>query len=85
MESIINDYISRELINREDLLPLRNDTPLIETGILDSLGLLSLLVFLEEQFHIWVDDYEVIPENFHTVDAICAYIRSHQGELEAPQ
>ncbi len=47
MESIINDYISRELINRQELLPLRNDTPLIESGILDSLALLSLLVFLE--------------------------------------
>jgi acyl carrier protein len=83
MESIVNDYVSRELINRQELLPLRNDTPLIESGILDSLGLLSLLVFLEKQFNISVDDYEIIPENFNTINAICAYIRSHQASQVA--
>lgn len=84
MESIINDYISRELINRQELLPLRSDTPLIESGILDSLALLSLLVFLENQFNISVDDFEVIPENFNTIDAICTYIRTRQ-ELQMAQ
>ena len=80
MESIINAYISRELVNRPELLPLRNDTPLLESGILDSLALLALLIFLEEQFAISMDEFEVIPENFSTIDAICAYIRSLQGK-----
>jgi acyl carrier protein len=78
VESVVNAYISGELLNRPELLPLKHDTPLLESGILDSLALLSLLVFLEEQFGISVDDFEVIPENFETVDAICAYIRSRQ-------
>ncbi len=78
MESIIIDYVSRELVNHPDLLPLRNDTPLLESGILDSLALLSLLVFLEKEFNISVDDFEVIPENFNTVESICTYIRSRQ-------
>lgn len=78
MESVINVYISRELVSRPDLLPLQNDTPLLESGILDSLALLKLLLFLEEEFNVAVDDFEVIPENFNTVDAICAYVRSRQ-------
>ena len=78
MESVINAYISRDLVSKPELLPLKNDTPLLECGILDSLALLSLLVFLEEEFNIPVDDYEVIPENFNTIDAICAYVRSRQ-------
>lgn len=78
MESAINTYITRELVSRSELLPLKNDTMLLECGILDSLALLSLLGFLEENFNISVDDYEVIPENFNTIDAICAYVRSRQ-------
>jgi acyl carrier protein len=79
VETIVNDYISRELINKQEMLPLRNDTPLIESGILDSLALLRLLVFLEESFNVQVDDFDFIPDNFNTVDAICAYIRAQQG------
>lgn len=79
MESKINDYISRELINKQELLPLSNDTPLLESGILDSLALLRLLVFLEEEYHIQVDDFDFIPDHFNSVDAICAYIRSQPG------
>ena len=78
MESLIKDYISRELAGRPELLPLQNDTPLLETGILDSLALLRLLVFLEDNFGAQVDDFDIIPENFNTIDAICAYVRSQQ-------
>lgn len=78
MESILKDYISRELDGRPELLPLQDDTPLLESGILDSLALLRLLVFLENEFNVQVDDFELIPENFNTIDAICIYIRSQQ-------
>ena len=42
MESVINDYISREIVQDPALLPLSNDTSLLEGGILDSLSLLRL-------------------------------------------
>lgn len=78
MESIINAYIKDELISRPELLPLKNDTSLLESGILDSLALLKFLVFLEKEFGILVDDFDLIPDNFNTIDTICAYVRSHQ-------
>lgn len=76
MEAIINDYISREFVQDSSLLPLGNATPLLETGILDSLALLRLVVFVQEQFGIVMDDLELVPENFASVDAICSYLRS---------
>ena len=79
MEFVIITYISRELIREPGKLPLKNDTSLLESGILDSLSLLKLLVFLEEEFKVPVDEFELIPENFNTVNAICAYIRSWQA------
>jgi len=83
MEAIINEYIARELVNDPKLLPLQNDTQLVESGILDSLSLLKLLVFLEEQFGILVDEFEVLPENFASVEALCTYVRARQHVQES--
>jgi 2-hydroxymuconate-semialdehyde hydrolase len=79
LEAVINDYISRELVQDATLLPLGNATPLLETGILDSLSLLRLVMFIQEQFGIAVDDLDLVPAHFASVDTICAYLRSGAG------
>jgi acyl carrier protein len=78
VETVINDYVSRELVQDPALLPLADDTSLLETGILDSLGLLRLVVFLEERFGISMGDTDLLPENFASVNAICAYVRARE-------
>lgn len=84
MESVVNDYISRELVQDPARLPLANDTQLLDSGILDSLSLLRLVVFLEGRFGISVGEGDLLPQNFASVDTICAYIRAHQpGKREA--
>jgi len=84
VETIINDYISRELVQEPGLLPLANDTSLIESGILDSLSLLRLVVFLQDRFQLTVDETDLLPENFDSVNAICAYLRAREpGRQEA--
>ena len=84
METVINDYISRELIQDPALLPLADETPLLDSGILDSLTLLRLVVFLEERFGITMGDADLLPENFASVNTICAYLRAREpGKQEA--
>jgi acyl carrier protein len=84
VETVINDYISRELVQDPALLPLTDETSLMESGILDSLSLLRLVVFLEERFGIMVGDADLLPENFSSVNAICAYLRARDpGKQEA--
>ena len=78
MESVVNDYISREIVQDPALLPLSNETSLLEGGILDSLSLLRLVVFLEGRFKITVGETDLIPENFDSVNAICAYLRTRE-------
>ena len=80
MDAVIKDYISRELVRDPAVLPIENSTPLLDSGILDSLSLLRLVVFLQEQFGMVMDDLDVVPEHFATVDAICAYLRSRGCE-----
>ncbi|HUB39506.1 MAG TPA: acyl carrier protein [Streptosporangiaceae bacterium] len=83
METVINEYISQELIRDPGLLPLADETSLLESGILDSLSLLQLVVFLEERFGIIVGDADLLPENFASVNTICAYLRAREPEKQA--
>ena len=83
METVINDYISQELVPDPALLPLANDTPLLDSGILDSLSLLRLVVFLEERVGITMNDVDLLPENFTSVNAICAFLRARAPGKEA--
>jgi acyl carrier protein len=83
VETVINDYISRELVPDPALLPLANDTLLLESGVIDSLSLLRIGVFLEERFGITMGDADLLPENFASVDAICAYLRAREAGKEA--
>lgn len=83
METVIKDYISRELVRDPALLPVADETSLLESGILDSLSLLQLVVFLEGRFGITVGDADLLPENFATVNTICAYLRTREPEKQA--
>jgi len=79
MESVISAYISHELVSEPAFLPLKNDTPLLDSGILGSLSMLMLVQFLERKFGVVVRQKEVVRKNFMTIDAICAYLRSKQA------
>jgi acyl carrier protein len=76
LEAVVNDFISKELVQDASLLPLDNATSLLDSGIPDSLSLLRMVVFIQERFGIAVDDVDLVPENFDSVNAICAYLRS---------
>jgi acyl carrier protein len=83
VETVINDYISREFIRDPALLPLADDTSLLDSGILDSLSFLRLVVFLEQRFGCTMGDADLLRENFASVNAICAYLRTRApGDLE---
>ena len=55
---------------------LGDDTPLLERGILDSLGILNLVSFIEDQWGVTVEDEELIPEHFGTIARISQLIGS---------
>jgi acyl carrier protein len=53
---------------------LGDETSFLEEGIVDSTGMLELIMFLEESFHISVEDDELIPENLDSVKNIACYL-----------
>lgn len=53
---------------------LHNDDLLLEGGIVDSAGVMSVVLFLEERFGIQILDEELFAENFGTVERITAFV-----------
>jgi acyl carrier protein len=53
---------------------LRDSDKLLESGIVDSLGILDLVAFLESDFQVHISDEELLPENFQTVEAIAQFV-----------
>ncbi len=53
---------------------IKEDTLIFEEGIFDSLGFLSLIIFVEEELGIEVADDELLEENFESINAIAAFV-----------
>lgn len=70
----IKSYIVREFVPDITTDDLADDYDLIANGVVDSLGLLRLISWLETTFSIPVDDIEINERDFVTVTAICEFI-----------
>ena len=74
-------FIEKNLIGSERKMTLDDQTPLIEEGIIDSMGLMQIVSFLEERAGVRVPDEEVGPDNFETLEAIdrmVKHLQDHQ-------
>ena len=54
---------------------LLDTTPLQETGIVDSTGVLEIIVFLEDHYKIRVDEADIIPENLDSIKNIKEFLK----------
>ena len=54
---------------------LRNNDHLLESGILDSLGVLDVVSFVEQEFAITVSDEELVPEYFQTIECLASFVK----------
>jgi acyl carrier protein len=75
----IKGFISAELMHKDAEVTIVDEESLLERGILDSLGLLRLLGFLENEYQFAIQDEEVIPENFESINAIATFVKRHKN------
>jgi acyl carrier protein len=75
--NVVETFIQVELLagRKENFT---ESTDLVAEGIIDSLGLMRLVSFLEENCQVQVRDEEMVAENFRTLAAIQAFVATHQ-------
>jgi acyl carrier protein len=77
----LRQYILSEFLPGEKASNLQDDTPLRSSGILDSLGTVRLVSFVEERYGIEVEPHEAGVENFETINLITEFIESKGGTV----
>lgn len=76
IEQTIKEYLIKEFMFDKPTTVLDDDLPLIEEGIIDSLGIFLLIAFIEDQFKIKIKPDDVVLKNFDSVNAMKALILS---------
>ena len=62
---------------------LENGTSLLEAGIIDSTGVLEVIMFIETTFGVTVEDSEMLPENLDSIERIAAFVARKQLPIAA--
>lgn len=60
---------------------IRDETPLLQSGIIDSLGVLDLISYLETSFGVSVADDELVPENFADINRIASLVARKRVQI----
>ena len=75
----VKSFILTEFLPDEDPDALEDSTPLITTGILDSIATLQLVTFLEEKFDIQIQAHEAGVDHLNTLSDITRLVASKKG------
>jgi acyl carrier protein len=73
-EDVIKQFVIEEFLPDVRAQELDPEHDLLAGGVIDSLGLLKLIAWIESQFDVTVDDAALDPDNFRTVAAIDAFV-----------
>jgi acyl carrier protein len=77
----VEQFISAQFIFDQERKITRDDS-LLETGTIDSTGILEMVLFLEEAFSIKIDDEDLIPDNLDSINRIANFV---DGKLAAQE
>lgn len=70
----VRGYILENLMFSDDASQLPDDASLLDRGIIDSTGVLEVVMFLEDGFGVKVRDSDLLPENFDSVARISDFV-----------
>ena len=82
LQQQIRDFVTTNFYV-PDPKALDDATSLLDHGIIDSTGVLEVIVFIESTFGVTVEDSEMLPENLDSIERIAAFVAKKQVPLAA--
>jgi acyl carrier protein len=73
-EALVRRFLAEQVLGEAEVGRIGRDDHLLKMGVLNSLTLTHLIVYLEEQLGIQVLPSEFDPQNFQSIRAICEYV-----------
>jgi len=81
IEAQIQEFVAAEVAT--DGRKVGADDDLLDSGLLDSTAITMLVSFIEDRFGVEVEDDELVPENFRSINAIGAFLASKTATPQA--
>jgi len=75
----IRQFIAETILFSEDGFGYGDDASFLDEGIIDSTGVVELVLFVEETYGFAVDDDDIVPDNFDTVNNLVRYVQERGG------
>ena len=82
IEQQLRRFVLDNFLFGQDDNGLENADSFLDRGIVDSMGVLELVGFLEESYGITVEDQELIPDNLDSIDGVVRFV---ERKLQASQ
>lgn len=82
LQQQIRDFVTSNFYV-PDPKALDDGTSLLDHGIIDSTGVLEVIMFIESTFGVTVEDSEMLPENLDSIERIAAFVSKKQVPLAA--
>lgn len=82
LQQQIRDFVTTNFYVPEPKA-LDDATSLLDHGIIDSTGVLEVIMFIESTFGVTVEDSEMLPENLDSIERIAAFVAKKQVPLAA--
>lgn len=74
MQELLKNYIQKELLSDQSDLDIGEDDNLLLEGLVDSLGMMQLIDFIEDKTDLTIPPEHVTIENFSTINLMSNYI-----------
>ena len=83
IEEEIRTYILENILFIKGKYPYADSTSLLGEGIIDSMNVLELVTFTENQYGIEVEDADITPDHFDSVEKLAQYIRQSLSQAKS--
>lgn len=75
VKEIIKEFITEHFLKEGQQKTISDSGSFLDEGVIDSVGVLELVAFLEEKFGFRVEDEELVPENLDSVDKLVDFVQ----------
>jgi acyl carrier protein len=83
IEQEVRQFVIENFVFESDDRGFSNDASFFDTGLIDSMGVLTLVEFVKDKYGVSVEDDELLPENWDSVNRIATFIRARLGRISA--
>lgn len=78
-ERLIRDHLTTNLLYVEDEYEYDDNSSFIGSGLIDSMGVMELVTYVQSSFGITVKQKDIVPDNFDSINKLAAFIRREQA------